>query len=500
MYNALGIAAPQLYDVFNFDSFLGSLHAELCSPEMATILKRRIIVLISQWVSVRCSEPQRALVYDIILGQMQQSEEPRMALVAACAVEKIVDDWDWKSETFEPFANPYVVALVDCLDLCYDAENKMKMLSAIGMICDRVGPVISPSLDVVLKQIPMEWNNCDEQHLLQVALLTLLSRLTSGLKEESNKCYPIAVPLIQHSADPEQVGHIYLVEEAFELWHSIVQNAKEPSADLAQLVPILVRPDMLANATDTLQKVLLIIESNILLFQDALLAQGPAQSLVHTMVTQLPQLSKDALSHFTRVLSLGTIVWQTQCYTDVDLYLISEMLLQPNEEPVITTCILCLICQIVLADVSRLTRLWQQFPQGDATTSMVRTMFDKFDGIGHPKHRKLCAMALTALVKESPHLFRDATTVACLGNVWSDVLAEVQANTGADTVYWADEGDLLLEDQLGDHHESAEGARRKAVSQRDPVCQTPLKSYIRSHLPLVNTELLGVNLEPFLSS
>lgn len=496
LYNALGIAAPHLYDIFDFDSFLTVLQKEVHDPNLASIFKRRILILVSQWVSVKCGDDHRPIVYDIFRSQIQSTDGSGLSLAAAFVMPKVIDDWDWKVETFEPFAADIVRSLVHCLGMAEETESKMRLLTTIGSIFERMEAKVGDELNMVLQQVPTEWHSCGDQHLLKVALLGLLSRMILSQKHRAAEFYPFALPLIQYSTNPSNFEHVYLIEEALEMWHAILQNAFEPSEDLLLLFPVLLQPELLPNATDTLKKILFILESYLLLMPDRIREKDLDQLLIQDIVMIIPGLQTAALSHCTRVLSLATKVWGADSFTNDQIWRLSELLLSSRDDPVVDVCYLCLISEMTLSNPNRVVHVWTEHPQGDLTQAIIQKLVERFDNIGHARYRKLCAMGITAMTQTRHPVFRNEQVLAYLGNIWGDTLAEVQANCGNDLIYWADDS-ALLEDLEVD---TAEITRRKALSgsSRDQVSTTHLKNYIRGHTELVDINLLGVDLRPLL--
>lgn len=493
MYSALGLAASHLYDQFDFDDFLPLLEREIQVPDSPSIFKRRILVLISQWVSVKCKDSSRPTVYAIV-GTQLQNTNTGLRLSAAICVHKIIDIWDWNIETFKPFSAHYIRSLIECLALAEEIEIKMRILAAIGIICERMGPYVGPELEVVLSRIPREWQESEDQHMIKVALLGLLNRIVIGQKQRSTLCYPIVLPLIQYSTDAANPEHIYLLEEALELWHAVLQNATEPNTYLLQLFPILLAQELLPSATDNLGKILYIIESSLLLLSDMIDQEGLGSRLIDDMLSMLASLSSDALSQFTRVLGFCASLWGPRCFTPDNIWKLSELALTTHENPIVDVCILSLISHIIVRDASYVLEIWMKYRQGDMTRPVIDRLVARFDNIGHPKHRKLCAMALTAMVSTRHPVFIDADVLASLGTVWGDVLAEVQS-VGDDLVYWAEDSALLENLEV----DTPEIARRATVNEHDPVYTTHLKTYIKTHVALIDRASLGVNLDALLS-
>jgi hypothetical protein len=495
LYNALGIAAPHLYDHFDFDGFVPVLQQECSNPHLAPIFKRRIMVLISQWVSVRCNAESRPFLYRMIADALA-SQEAGLALAAAFAVQPVVEEWDFVLEGFLPYSKFFILGLIKIMaEQVEQTSSKMKIVASLGILCERVGIQIGDAeLDCLLTRIPQEWNKLTtgNEHLVKVALLGLLTRLVLSLRERSALCYSVVLPLIQYSTNPTNFENVYLMEESLELWHVTLQNAKAPSAELVQLFPIALTA--LPQMGEELKKVVYIVESSVLLLGDGLAQAGYARQLAEVLIAQLPSLKVDALSHFCRVLGLGADVWTPAYLSDALLIQLTHLaILSSNKsDKLITVCYLCLVCQLILADPGRMTRTWAA-SGGSLLRQFMQVVFEQFDNIGHPKFRKLICMAMTVLLESGDPYFSEGTVVAQVGNLWEDVLAECQAH-GDDLVYWVE--DASLTEELVE--EAPEVQRRKRIAAAQPVCQVRLKELVRHALPLVDRSLLGASLDGLL--
>ncbi|KPP75865.1 hypothetical protein Z043_104848, partial [Scleropages formosus] len=76
VYNAVGLAAYELFDNVDFDSwFKNQLLAELqVSHHSYKLIRRRVIWLIGQWISVKFKSDLRPLLYEAILSLMQDPD------------------------------------------------------------------------------------------------------------------------------------------------------------------------------------------------------------------------------------------------------------------------------------------------------------------------------------------------------------------------------------------------------------------------------------------
>lgn len=499
IYNALGIAAQHLFEHFDFEAFLPTLQRDAEDEALPAIFRRRITVLLSQWFTVKCGEAARPAVYHIIAGQLSSDDEG-VSLAAGSTVSAFLDDWDWHQASFEPFAEHYARHLVRLLPVAEQTETKMKLISSVGLLFERMRGTVSGQVDALLARLSVEWDEAGDEHLLAVALLGLLTRLVLSQDEPAvlRRCYPVAVPIIRHSTDPTNVQHVYLMEESLELLHALLQNAQETDDTLVQLFSIVLEPQCLPAAADALRKLLYICESGTLLLGARLLELGIASRLVGQLVDLLPALTPEATSHVARTLEMGCLVWGVRAWSSAQVLTCTELALQPDESAVVEVCRLLIVGRLLVADSTAVLDLWSASSGGASIPlRMLERLTEKFDNLSHPKHRKLCAMAASYLVVRTSGLGQDEKAVALLGAIWADVLAEIQSQAGEDGVYWADETSLQAVEE-GIEAGGAEIQRRKRVNDEDPVLQTRFRQMVRAAAGVIDVSLLGQSLQGLL--
>lgn len=75
-YNCASIAAWELVTHVDFDVwFSQSLLPEIQNPECHILIKRRILILISNWVNIKMSQENRPLCYDLLCKCLQPTED-----------------------------------------------------------------------------------------------------------------------------------------------------------------------------------------------------------------------------------------------------------------------------------------------------------------------------------------------------------------------------------------------------------------------------------------
>ena len=131
---------------------------------------------------------------------------------------------------------------------------------------------------------------------MKQAILTLLARLTNAMKAESRSFHVSFLPIIQSAIEPESETQVYLLEDALDLWASIVAqtpSAPEPTPqELLNLLQYLLPLYSMDN--ETLRKAIEITEAYLLLAPAAVLADNFRPALLQALAELLGSLKPEA--------------------------------------------------------------------------------------------------------------------------------------------------------------------------------------------------------------
>ncbi|POI35563.1 hypothetical protein CIB84_000686 [Bambusicola thoracicus] len=163
VYNAVGLAAYELFDSVDFDQwFKNQLLAELqVSHNRYKPIRRRVIWLIGQWISVKFKSDLRPMLYEAIRNLLQDQD-----LV---------------------YLESMFTLLFQLLQEVTECDTKMHVLHVLSCVNERVN--------------------------------------VQGLGAESKNLYPFLLPIIQLSTDVSQPPHVYLLEDGLELWLVTLENS-----------------------------------------------------------------------------------------------------------------------------------------------------------------------------------------------------------------------------------------------------------------------------------
>lgn len=131
IYNAVRIAAFELYDDVDFDEwFTNILSQELkIKDNNYRIIRRRVCQLIGQWAGVRASQSLRPAMYEALLEPLtRKDEDAAVKLAAAEALKSTIDDFNFDVEQFAPYAHHAIAALYELLVESEECDTKMHQI------------------------------------------------------------------------------------------------------------------------------------------------------------------------------------------------------------------------------------------------------------------------------------------------------------------------------------------------------------------------------------
>ncbi|KAJ7409525.1 Importin-11 [Willisornis vidua] len=201
VYNAVGLTAYELFDSVDFDQwFKNQLLAELqVSHDRYKPIRRRVIWLIGQWISVKFKSDLRPVLYEAIRNLLQDRD-----LV---------------------YLESMFTLLFQLLQEVTQCDTKMHVLHVLSYVIERVNMQIRPYVGCLVQYLPLLWKQSEEHNMLRCAILTTLIHLVQGLGADSKNLYPFLLPVIQLSTDVSQPPHVYLLEDGLELWLVTLENS-----------------------------------------------------------------------------------------------------------------------------------------------------------------------------------------------------------------------------------------------------------------------------------
>ncbi|XP_071964409.1 importin-11-like isoform X2 [Antedon mediterranea] len=484
VYNAVGLSAFELYDEVDFDQwFCNQLLKELQNKHPRyKIIRRRVINVVGQWLDVKLSPSLHPLVYQAVLPLLSPQEDLVVRITAAKTLKIAIDDFEFRSENFEPYLETSFSLLFQLLQQVSECDTKMHVLHVLSFVIERSGACVQPHVSHLVQYLPLLWEESSEHDMLRCAILSTLVHLVQSLGTLSVNLYPFLIPIIKFSTDLNQPPHVYLLDDGIELWQEMLRCAPSLTPDMLQLFDNM--PPLLELGSENLKKCFMITTSYLLLNPEEFLKtyshvifQGCA-NLIHELKPEgVVVICKLIETVFKLFPIRGPEIFRPLLPT------IFEGILEKEAYPILMSIYLSLFARLILKNQSfffkfleEVGTMWNQQPE-DILEQLLSFWCEYMVKITQPERRKLTALAFTtllpctsrAVVTLFPDLFYPIV------EVFHDVMRE---DNGSQFDYLV-MGDR---DDLDDEYETEHDKRKRQLSLQDPVFNTPLHEYTRAQL------------------
>lgn len=420
-----------------------------------------------------------------------------LSTCSATGGKECVDTVSFDITVFAPFLPVAVTELVRLMHEVDTIEMKRRLARSLNVIIEHADSHIVPHVEMIAGGIPGLWTAAGDEWLFKAQLLVVITSLITSAKEHSSTLVSLVIPLVQEGLSPGVAVH--LDEDALGLWLAALRNAPTlqgtSGPSLLQLFPLAI--SLLVGNLDLLGKVILIVESY--LFIDApLVLQNFALELLNAVANAL---SSQAIETNQRGI-ITTMCFMTQltpssfwaeALHNSGIFNLVVKILREDEcsSAVLTDCIF-ILARIAVADHEMFLRLVSAaahvsgVPEDKIWEPILDQYWRQFDHVSEPRHRKLAAMGIAALVSTGRNEVLDRLPNEIF-NIWTDVLYEIKESLrtedgdddGGLKLYW--DVDVVPDSYYGSQ-DTLEYDRRKLVHERDPVRTVQLTSYFASAL------------------
>ena len=297
-YCALGCAAAVIHQAFDFDRFLTTAlvkDVQIQDP-MAKLLRRRIGILLSQWVTIDISQTGRPIVYDIfrhLLNPDDQHNDEVVRITAARQLKQVAEEFEFSGETFHPYASDTFNLLVNLLQEVESDETKLAVLESIRLLVTRMETHVSQFGDAIMLTLPKLWDSAGtEEYMIKQSVLAIMSALVVSMRTESQRYQNVIVPLLRDAMNPESALHLHLIEESVELWKSILMQSSPPlNPDLTQMIHLAL--PLLEYDSEVANQCLEIVKDYILLAPQDILTDALRRPTLAALAKTLDSKSRD---------------------------------------------------------------------------------------------------------------------------------------------------------------------------------------------------------------
>ena len=353
---------------------------------------------------------------------------------------------------------------------------------------------VVPFADQIITLLPPLWSQAGDEFLMKQSILGLLSSLVGAMKGDSVRYHSLILPLIQSSIEPTSETRLYLLEDALDLWLTVLVQTSEPSNAILALTHYLFL--LFETATDGLRKAFDITESYFILAPHAML--NDSRRFLASFTALLPNLKRQAngvVMHLVGVLiqtadiiggasaidTLTGVLIETGFFsrisTDLKTSYDAHQTTGPNRvhseiDGTVETDYFSILARLAVSNPSALmsaigtTALVRNSSFEETVEWLLVEWFSHFENIGNPITKKLHCLALTSLLDLGPHKWI-LTHLQDLMTVWTDVVTECvevpeEGGEGKDTLIYQNPEELASET------DSPEDVRKRAVSR---VCE-----------------------------
>ncbi|TFK15706.1 cAMP-specific 3',5'-cyclic phosphodiesterase 4D-like [Platysternon megacephalum] len=497
VYNAVGLAAYELFDSVDFDQwFKNQLLAELqVSHNRYKPIRRRVIWLIGQWISVKFKSDLRPMLYEAIRNLLQD-QDLVVRIETATTLKLTVDDFEFRTDQFLPYLESMFTLLFQLLQEVTECDTKMHVLHVLSCVIERVNIQIRPYVGCLVQYLPLLWKQSEEHNMLRCAILTTLIHLIQGLGADSKNLYPFLLPIIQLSTDVSQPPHVYLLEDGLELWLVTLENSPCLTPELLRIFQNM--SALLELSSENLRNCFKIINAYIFLSSSEFL-QVYSGDLCRSFCELLKDITTEGQVQVLKVVenvlkvnpALGPQMFQPL------LPSVFRGIIDGERYPVVMSTYLGVIGRVLLQNASFFSLLLSQMAcecgqeLNQLLGNMIEMWVDRMDNITQPERRKLSALALLSLLPSDNSVIQDK--FCGIINISVEGLHDVMTEDPETRTY----KDCMLmshfeEPKVTEDEEppTEQDKRKKMLALKDPVHTVSLQQFVYEKLK-AQQELLG---------
>ncbi|KAI2084602.1 hypothetical protein LOZ36_004681 [Ophidiomyces ophidiicola] len=528
LYSAVGLAAACLEKPLDFNAFLLTTlipEVQIQQPGY-NILRRRIAILLGQWMPIKPGDLDREAIYRIfqhLLNKDDPHNDQVVRVTAGRQLRSVLDPYEFTAEGFLPFITPILQYLMSLIQEVMLPETKMALLETVRVVVVKMEDHIAPYADQIVTTLPSLWEQSGDEHLMKQAILTLLSSIIHSMKHESVRYHPLVLPLIQKSVEPGSESLVYLLEESLDLWCAVLAQTPAPaSAHLLGLFPTLF--PVFEIGTESVRQALEVVEGYILLAPREFLDGHVRFRLLTALEPFLGPNVRPRVGLVPYLASALIRIGETSPNEDEQTYvLIAESFISsrflhtllaglhqayesslstgPNKrfsaiDGVAETDHFSILARLAYANprvfVTAIKAVTEPISEEETFKWMLTEWFFHFDSIGDITMKKLHTLALTHLLSingpSSPPPTYLLNHLQSYLSIWTDVITELSdptadsENTRGDYLISVNNNNAYSPEGKFQDNEPPETTRRRAWSLADPVHRINIRDYITEHI------------------
>ncbi|ODV68491.1 ARM repeat-containing protein [Hyphopichia burtonii NRRL Y-1933] len=380
------------------------------SPENK-IIKRRICLIINEWVPVDCSRESRVDIYKLLINFLQPDNKVNDKVVKLTSIQtlrNVVQDWDFNKQDFQPFLKEFVSLSLNLLSQMSFTESKLYVLDTLATLIEKCNPLIDyQTLMSILSIIPGHWDETNvnnEEAILRASLLRILKNLVVALNENSPETHVITLPLVKNCVSSNSDLYTLLSEDGCDLWLSILQYLPMNQAASASANELMSLFDLvhycLVNSTEILPTILSIVRSYALINPN-LFNENAGLEMLRTLSGYISSMRDDSFAIFIAlmdILFLAKADDEAFVTNLINSGLFSEMVnfvLDENQSIVTANKILLILSRLAYKSSEMFLKMLSHLSID--TNKFFDIWLRYYNNNGNPRNKKINIMALLAI-------------------------------------------------------------------------------------------------------
>ena len=406
VYNAVGLAAFDLYDEIDFDWWLvnGIEQELLIKDSNYRIVRRRAAWLVGQWSGVKLSPEMRPKLYQILVPLLEKKEDLVVRLAAAKALKVVIDDFEFTSDELRPYLSSAFGQLFELLKEVEECDTKLSILNVLSYVIERVGIGIRSMCEELAHYLPNLWTASDAHDMLRCSILGTLVSIVQGLGSITESLAPFLYDVVFLATNLNNTCHVYLLEDGLELWLVALQNSKQLLPQWLQLAQNI--PPILEMSTENLRTMVYIVQAYIVLAPNEFIPACGA-SVMRPLHEQYDDLQDEGILMILRLVDLILKIGPAPESSRLFKPLILRSLRAVHEGrayPMLMSMHLSIVSRMILNNKSEFHQFLNELAQEDNVNSddvaaqILEVWSEKMPCVTQPDRRKLLSLALTSLM------------------------------------------------------------------------------------------------------
>jgi len=491
VYNAVGLAAFDLYDEIDFDRWLvnGIEQELLIKDSNYRIVRRRAAWLVGQWSGVKLSPELRPKLYQILVPLLEKDEDLVVRLAAAKALKVVIDDFEFTSEELKPYLSSAFGQLFDLLKEVEECDTKLSILNVLSYVIERVGVGIRSMCEELAHYLPSLWASSEAHDMLRCSILGTLVSIVQGLGSITESLAPFLHDVIYMSTHLNNSCSVYLLEDGLELWLVALQNSKHLLPQWMQLASNI--PPILELSSENLRTMIYIVQAYIVLAPNEFVATCGA-SVMKPLDVQYGDLQDEGVLMILRLVDLTLKIGPPQSSRIFQPLILRSMqaVYEGQAYPMLMSVHLSIVSRMILSYKPE----FQEFLNALATNNgnqsddiaaqILDVWMDKMPCVTQPERRKLLSLALTSLMNSgSPVVLqRIYGLLLNVTETLNDIMRQDEDNSAMiDSLLINHNNDLTLSSEDLDY-ETEHEHRKRELNKGDSVYTVDLREFFQSQI------------------